>query len=90
MRQASYACGKTARQKNLTAINAVEAVGLDGVEEMAEYLNEMCDEESEKNVSDDEKEKGEDDSGGTRGATAVCGTFVPLPCAWKASRRSVA
>ena len=31
---------------------------------MTEYLNEMCEEEVEKNVSDDEKEEGEDDSGG--------------------------
>ena len=64
MRQASYACGKTARQKHLTVIHAAEAVGLDGVEEMTKCLNEMCDEEVEKNVSDDEKEEGEDDSGG--------------------------
>ena len=34
-----------------------------GAEEMTEYLNEMYDEEAEKNVSDDEKEEGEDDSG---------------------------
>ena len=31
---------------------------------MTEYLNEMCDEEVEKNVSDDEKKEGEDDSRG--------------------------
>ena len=31
---------------------------------MTEYLNETCDEEVEKNVSNDEKEEGEDDSGG--------------------------
>ena len=129
MRQASYACGKTARQKNLAAIHAVrraqkagstpdldvvqvlenlrvtpgerantaavkgahdwatiedqedvaEAMGLDGVEEMTEYLNEMCNEEMEKNVSGDEKEEGEDYFGGTRGATTLCGTLVPLP-----------
>ena len=64
MRQASYACGKTACQKNLTAIHASEAVSLDGVEEMTEYLNEMSDEEAEKNASDDEKEEREDNSGG--------------------------
>ena len=43
--------------------DVVEAVGLDGVEEMMKYLNEACDKEVEKNVSDDEKEEGEDDSG---------------------------
>ena len=64
VRQASYACGKTSRQKNLTAIHAAEAVSLDGVENMTEYLNEMCDEEMEKNMSDDEKEEREDGSGG--------------------------
>ena len=64
MRQASFAYGKTACQKNLTAIHATDAVGLDGAEEMTEYLDEMCDEEVEKNVSDDKKEEGEDDSGG--------------------------
>ena len=50
MRQASYACGKTARQKNLTAIHAAEAVSLDGVEEMTKYLKDMSDEEVEKRV----------------------------------------
>ena len=95
VRQASYACGKTARQKNLTAIHTAEgvvagsmatavmwtkgahdwaavedqedvaeAVGLDGVEKLTEYLNETWDEGVEKNVSDDEKEESEDDSGG--------------------------
>ena len=44
--------------------DVAEAVGLDVVEEMTEYLNETCDEEVEKNVSDDENEEGEDDSGG--------------------------
>ena len=50
--------------KEPPAIHAAEAVGLDEVEEMTEYLNEMCDEEVEKNVSDDEKEEDGDDSGG--------------------------
>ena len=44
--------------------DVAEAVGLDGVEAMTECLNETCDEVVEKNVSDDEKEEGEDDSGG--------------------------
>ena len=43
--------------------DVAEAVGVDGVEEITEYLNVMCDEAVEKNVSDDEKEEGEDDLG---------------------------
>ena len=56
---------------------------------MAEYLNETCDKEVEKNVSDDEKEEGEDYSGG-HAVHRLMRNFGPTSVPWKASRRSVA
>ena len=69
--------------------DVAEAVSLDGVEEMTEYLNETCDKEVEKTCLTMKKRRTKMIRGEAR-CHRLMQNFRPTSVPWRASRRSVA